>query len=202
MGFIRGFCATPIAPYLIGNSQLQADTLSRLTRSRDAVRTMVMEGLDSPAAVAWFNTMRSAHRGIQLSDEHYLYVLANFYLEPLRVLKQTQRRTLNRDEHQYYLAFWIAFAQKMELSGVPSTYHEWLTLRNRYERTHAGASEASKELMQRCLYLVVNISIPWGMRQLSRHWKTLLLPQKHRQWYNLKKSCYCALLLRCASRFL
>ena len=184
VGFIRGFCAKPIAPYLIGESQLNADTMQRLSRSRDAVRTMVIEGLDSDAANKWFQTMAHGHKHVALDDTHYLYVLANFYLEPLRVLRQ-QHKNLTKQEHAHYLAFWNKVAAKMQLTNIPTTYPQWLTLSNNYEREHAGASAESKLLMQRCLYLVVNFSIPFGFRGISRRLIINLLPQKHRDWFGL-----------------
>jgi len=45
-GFVRGFCAAPIAPYLVEESELALATLERLRRTRAIMFDAIQLGLD------------------------------------------------------------------------------------------------------------------------------------------------------------
>ncbi|BCD98820.1 hypothetical protein [Marinagarivorans cellulosilyticus] len=181
LGFIRGFCAAPIAPYLLGEGKLSVDTERRLADARNVIRDFIHKGLEASESKAHFNRMRLGHAGVSLPEEHFLYVIANFYLEPLRV-KRILGGSVTATECKMLCRFWCDVARSMGLRNIPSNYIGWLTLRRNYERRFGGTSKGSVELLNRCMQSMLGLSIPFGLRTFARAIIVALLPLSHKAW--------------------
>ena len=92
-GFIRSFCAKPIAPYLWWNrvnwrKVAVPNTYERLVRGRQMVRDAIEFGVKFLKVAPYFAKMSQAHAHVDLTDEHFLYVIANFVIDPMGALRQ------------------------------------------------------------------------------------------------------------------
>lgn len=186
--FIRGFCSYPIANYLSQSPVYQKQSIKRLTEARQIVRDAIQLGLDNPKVNIWFEKMNSRHQKLAIPNEHFLYAIANFIIEPIRVLRQRAKLRLAKSKQIEFLAFWQKFAAMMKLTNIPNTLRQWLTLRNNYEYKYQQYSTVQKQLLDISLFAMIKIIVPKGFRSLLSQLIIWQLPQKFCLNLNLQKS--------------
>jgi hypothetical protein len=157
---------------LYGHTQLLAQTHARLARTRHTLRALICEGFDSPAGQAAVQRLRDVHRGLIATGNDYRYVLATFFLEPLRWNEAFGRRPLSEAELQTLLGFWLRVGAAMEIPELPSTLDEWRCLQGEYEACHLRFTPEGNRLAQLCLQEVVKLTVPvgtrWAFRRMMR----------------------------------
>lgn len=153
---------------LYGHTQLLAQTQARLARTRQTLRDLICEGFDSEAGRAAVQRLRGAHRGVEATGDDYRYVLATFFLEPLRWNEAHGRRPLSIAELDTLLSFWHRVGEAMGIGELPPTLAEWRHLQQAYEARHLRPTPEGHRLAQLCLRDVVKLTVPWGTRWAFR----------------------------------
>jgi hypothetical protein len=157
---------------LYGHTQLLAQTHARLARTRATLRDLICDGFDSPRGQAAVQRLRDVHRGLQATPEDFRYVLATFFLEPLRWNDEFGKSPLSAAELDLLLGFWHRVGDAMHIEGLPSTLAQWRDEQRAYERRHLRFTEEGRRLAQLCLRDVVKLTVPagtrWAFRRLMR----------------------------------
>lgn len=187
-GFIRGFCAVPIADYLWHSPIYQQQIMHRLFEARQMLSAAIHLGIEHPQVQKKFKQLNSSHQSIPLHDEHFLYAVANFVIDPIRVLRLRGKKRLTQQQMQTFLAFWYEFANGMKLKVIPSTLRGWLRIRNQYEEKYKGFSAAQNQLLKVSLGTTLTLVTPPGCRSLLFQAIIWQLPQEFCQHFKLSKS--------------
>lgn len=168
LALIRMMGIGHLVTVLYGHSQLVVQTQARLTRTRATLRDLLCEGFDTPRGQAAVQRLRDVHRGLQATPEDFRYVLATFFLEPLRWNDQFGKVPLSPPELEVLLAFWRRVGECMQVEGLPNTLAQWQAGQIAYEQRHMRFTEQGHRLAQLCLRDVVKLTVPRGMRWAFR----------------------------------
>jgi hypothetical protein len=168
LGLLRTMGIADMVARLYQGSLLQSETFDRLKRTRELIKTLILEGLDSEAASAAFARMAAKHRGVSANNDEYRYVLSVFFLEPLRFNARYGQTPISESERDLLLAFWLGVGTRMRISDLPTSYAAWQTFQVDYERSHQGPTPEGRALARTSLYEVVRLVIPRGMQSLTR----------------------------------
>jgi hypothetical protein len=154
---------------LYGRSHLVDQTRLRLSRTRQTLRALICEGFESAAGRSAVQRLRDAHRGLtDTTGDDYRYVLATFFLEPLRWNEAFGRQALNAAELGTLLAFWHRVGEAMGIGDLPAHLDDWRRLQQAYEARHLRATPEGHRLAQLCLRDVVKLTVPAGTRWAFR----------------------------------
>jgi len=153
---------------LYGHARLASETHARLARTRQTVRDLICAGFESPAGLQAVQRLREVHRHVDASMEDYLYVLATFFLEPLRWNMHHARVKVSDHEEALLLSFWTRVGHVMGIEGLPNGLPEWRRLQHAYEARHMRYSPEGHRMAQLCLRDVVKLSVPVGARSMFR----------------------------------
>jgi hypothetical protein len=157
---------------LYGHTQLLAQTHARLARTRATLRELICDGFDSPRGQAAVQRLRDVHRGLQATPEDFRYVLATFFLEPLRWNEEFGRAPISPRELDLLLGFWHRVGESMHIDELPLTLAQWRAGQRDYEQQHLRFTEEGRRLAQLCLRDVVKLTVPagtrWAFRRLMR----------------------------------
>lgn len=155
---------------LYGHTLLASETHARLARTRQTLRSLICTGFESPEGRRAVQRLRDAHRHVDASAEDYRYVLATFFLEPLRWNERHATEKLTGLEETVLLSFWMKVGLAMGIEALPRTLPEWKRLQQAYEARHMGHSPEGHRLACMCLRDVVKLTVPvgtrWAFRQL------------------------------------
>ena len=184
-GFVRGFCAAPIAPYLVAESQLALATFDRLRRTRTIMYDAIQLGLKHPRVLVHCQRIQAAHAHIQLTNDHFLYVASNLVIDPIRVLRMYSQKSLTKSERYVFLQFWKQFCEAIGLEEVPETLGQWIMLRNSYERKYEAYNTDQRTLLQTCFGEVLKVSLPRYLRQAFYFALPWLVPERMRRGFDL-----------------
>jgi len=153
---------------LYGHTQLVAQTQARLARTRATLRDLICDGFDSPRGQAAVQRLRDVHCGIAATPEDYRYVLATFFLEPLRWNDQFGKTPVDAAELELLLAFWRRVGTEMRIDDLPMTLDDWRAGQRAYEARHLRFTAQGQRLAQLCLRDVVKLTVPFGTRWAFR----------------------------------
>ncbi len=153
---------------LYGHTRLVADTQNRLARTRQTLRDLICDGFDGAAGRQAVDRLRSVHCGLPATAEDFRYVLATFFLEPLRWNARHARARFTPAEQALLLAFWARVGQAMDIPDLPSSLTQWQHFQRDYESRHMGYTAEGHQLACMCLRDVVKLSVPFGTRGLFR----------------------------------
>jgi hypothetical protein len=154
---------------LYGHSHLVDQTHLRLSRTRQTLRALICEGFESEAGQSAVQRLRDAHRGLaDTTGDDYRYVLATFFLEPVRWNGAFGRHALNASELGTLLAFWHRVGEAMGIGGLPNRLADWQALQRAYEAQHLRPTPEGHHLAQLCLRDVVKLTVPAGTRWAFR----------------------------------
>jgi hypothetical protein len=153
---------------LYGHAQLVSDTYARLARTRQTVRDLICEGLDSEAGRNAVQRLRAVHRNLPANAEDFRYVLATFFLEPLRWNACHARVKLAQSEIALLLSFWTQVGQAMDIPNLPAALPQWQSLQRDYEARHMTFTREGHRLASMSLREVVKLTLPLGTRALFR----------------------------------
>ena len=168
LALIRMMSITPLVTKLYGHSALVFETHARLARTRQTVRDLICNGFDSVAGRAAIARLQEVHQHLDVNVEDFHYVLATFFLEPLRWNQRHGRHVLSGREVHLLLAFWMRLGQTMDIPNLPKQLSAWRQFQQEYEATHMRFSPEGQRLASVCLRDVVKLSLPRGMRWFFR----------------------------------
>lgn len=157
---------------LYGHTQLVAATHARLARTRATLLELIRHGFESPRGQAAVVRLRQVHAGLAATPEDFRYVLATFFLEPLRWNDEFGRAPLTPQELDVLLGFWRRVGEAMHLGGLPQALPEWRAQQRDYEARHLRFTPEGQRLARLCLRDVVKLTVPagtrWAFRRLMR----------------------------------
>jgi hypothetical protein len=153
---------------LYDGSLLQTETFNRLKRTRELIKTLILEGLDSEAGTAALSRMAAKHRGVSASSDEYRYVLSVFFLEPLRFNERFGQRPIAQGDRALLLDFWMQLGARMGIAYLLPSLAAWQKFQADYEAAHQGPTPQGRALARTSLYDVVKLVIPRGMQALTR----------------------------------
>lgn len=153
---------------LYGHTLLVSETQTRLARTRQTLRDLICHGFDSEAGQHAVDRLRAAHLNVPAKPEDYRYVLATFFLEPLRWNDCHARTRLTPSEHALLLGFWTRVGHAMEIHDLPQSLPQWQQFQRDYEVRHMGFTPEGHGLACMCLRDVVKLSVPAGTRGVFR----------------------------------
>lgn len=188
--FIRSFCSAPIAEILLNSPVYETQNLIRLDRARQICRDAIKLGFSDQQTQLGFEQMNHKHQAFNIAEEHQLYGIANFIIEPIRMLRQRAKRRLPKSEQAYFLDFWFNFAKEMKLSNIPQTLGEWLSFRNQYENKYQNFSHKQEHILKLSLFTTVKISAPFYLRAILTQMIIWQLPTPFCRQFKLTKSCF------------
>jgi hypothetical protein len=106
------------------DTKLVSETHARLARTRQTLVDLICYGFDSPEGSAAIQRLRDVHRDLKVSCEDYQYVLATFFLEPLRWSEQHGLKAVTQDEANLLLGFWMQVGHAMSIPNPPASLQE------------------------------------------------------------------------------
>lgn len=168
LGLLRTMGIADMVARLYRGSLLQSETFERLKRTRELLKVLIIEGLDSKAASEAFARMGAKHRGVTANNDEYRYVLSVFFLEPIRFNTHYGQTPFSDSERERVLKFWLAVGERMRIQDLPTNYTDWYTFQADFERAHQGPTPEGHALARTSLYEVVRLVIPRGMQNLTR----------------------------------
>ena len=125
LALIRMMGVGHLVTALYGHTQLLAQTQARLARTRATLRDLICEGFESPRGQAAVQRLRSVHQGLDATADDFRYVLATFFLEPLRWNREFGRVPLSDPELALLLAFWRRVGEAMHIENLPDGLAGW-----------------------------------------------------------------------------
>jgi hypothetical protein len=170
LALIRMMGIAHLVTSLYGHAQLVSDTHTRLARTRQTLRDLICSGFDSPSGQAAVQRLRDVHRHLNASPDDFRYVLATFFLEPLRWNAGHARTKITANEEDLLLAFWTRVGQAMGIEDLPVSLAEWKHLQRNYEARNMAYSPQGHRLACMCLRDVVKLTLPIGTRWTFRQW--------------------------------
>lgn len=168
LALIRMMGIAHLVTALYGHAQLVSQTQARLARTRQTLRELICHGFDSEAGRAALQRLREVHRHVPADASDYRYVLATFFLEPLRWNERHARVKLDADETALLLGFWQRVGHEMGISELPGTLPQWRQLQREYEARCMGRTAEGERLARLCLRDVVKLTVPFGTRWAFR----------------------------------
>lgn len=168
LALIRMMGIAHLVESLYGHTKLVSETHARLARTRQTVVDLICYGFDSRKGSAAIQRLRDAHRNLKVSTEDYRYVLAIFFLEPLRWNEQHASKAMTQDEANLMLRFWMQVGHAMTIPNLPASLEEWKDFQKDYEARYMGFTSQGHRLALMCLRDVVKISLPRGTQGIFR----------------------------------
>jgi len=168
LALIRMMGIAHLVTALYGHAQLVSQTQARLARTRQTLRDLICHGFDSDAGRAAMQRLRDVHRNVPADASDYRYVLATFFLEPLRWNAAHARVTLEAHEMALLLAFWQRVGREMGMTELPESLPQWRQLQHDYEARCMAHTPEGERLARLCLRDVVKLTVPWGTRWAFR----------------------------------
>jgi hypothetical protein len=170
LALIRMMGVAHLVTTLYGHALLVSETQARLARTRQTLRELICHGFDSDAGRLAVQRLREAHRHVKADADDYRYVLATFFLEPLRWNAEHARVKLDSQEEALLLAFWQRVGQEMHITELPATLPQWRQFQQAYEARHLRHTPEGERLARMCLRDVVKLTVPLGTRWAFRQW--------------------------------
>ncbi|MFT3928596.1 MAG: oxygenase MpaB family protein [Myxococcales bacterium] len=168
LGLLRTMGIAGMVSRLYAGSLLQSETFQRLQRTRELIKTLILEGLDSEAGRAALDRMATKHRGVTATNDEYRYVLSVFFLEPLRFNQHFGAQPFSQRDRDLLLDFWLQVGARMGIADLVPSLHEWMRFQADFEAAHQGPTPAGHALARTSLYEVNRLVIPRGMQGLTR----------------------------------
>jgi hypothetical protein len=168
LALIRMMGIAHLVTALYGHAQLVSQTQARLARTRQTLRDLICNGFDSEAGRAAMQRLRDVHRNVPADADDYRYVLATFFLEPLRWNGRHARVKLDASETALLLGFWQSVGKGMGMTGLPESLPQWQQLQHDYEQRCMAHTPEGERLARMCLRDVVKLTVPWGTRWAFR----------------------------------
>lgn len=170
LALIRMMGIAHLVTALYGHAQLVSQTQARLARTRQTLRDLICNGFDSEVGQAAMQRLRDVHRNVPASAEDYRYVLATFFLEPLRWNRAHARVRLDEREETLLLGFWQRVGVEMGIAELPGTLVAWREMQRAYEERCLAHTPEGERLARMCLRDVVKLTVPVGTRWAFRQW--------------------------------
>lgn len=168
LGLLRTMGIADMVSRLYAGSLLQSETFQRLQRTRELIKILILEGLDSETGKAALARMGQKHRGVTASNDEYRYVLSVFFLEPLRFNQHFGALPFSQRDRDLLLTFWLDVGTRMGIADLLPTLSDWTRFQADYEAVHQGPTAEGHALARTSLYEVVRLVIPRGMQTLTR----------------------------------
>ena len=168
LALIRMMGIAHLVTTLYGHAQLVSQTQARLARTRQTLRELICHGFESAAGQAALQRLRDVHRHVPADASDYRYVLATFFLEPLRWNARHARVKLEAHETALLLAFWQRVGREMGMSELPESLPQWQQLQREYEARCMARTPEGERLARLCLRDVVKLTVPFGTRWAFR----------------------------------
>jgi hypothetical protein len=168
LGLLRTMGIADMVARLYHGSLLQSETFNRLQRTRELIKTLIIEGVDSDPGKQAIARMAAKHRAVTASNDEYRYVLSVFFLEPLRFNRRFGFQRFTQGDLELMLNFWLQVGARMGIDDLLPSLDGWLAFQAAYESAHQGPTPEGRALARASLYEVVRLVIPRGMQRLTR----------------------------------
>ena len=168
LGLLRTMSIADMVPRLYRGTLLESETFTRLQRTRQLIKTLIVAGVDSAAGEAAIARMAAKHRAVRADNDEYRYVLSVFFLEPLRFNQRFGFRPLHERDLGVLLEFWMLVGTRMGIAELQPSLSAWRDFQASYEARHQGPTREGQALARAALYEVVRLVIPRGMQNLTR----------------------------------
>lgn len=168
LGLLRTMGIRDMVARLYTGSLLATQTFTRLKRTREAIATLIVEGLSSERGREALARIERAHRHVTASNDEYRYVLSVFFLEPMRFNLHHGRRRFSTGDLDLLLSFWTEVGERLNIRELLPSLAAWAEFQLEFERAHQGASDQGHALARASLYEVVRLVIPRGMQRVTR----------------------------------
>jgi hypothetical protein len=168
LALIRMMGMADLVTRLYGHTALKTQTQRRRERTRNTIQALVIHGFENEHGRAALQKLCQAHMGLKASQEDYQYVLATFFLEPLRWNALYGRTAMTQAEIEVLLDFWHRLGFEMKILDHPRSLNEWVVFQRDVESRRLRFSPEGQNLAYNCLNEVVKLSLPWGTRHLFR----------------------------------
>lgn len=168
LGLLRTMGIRDMVSRLYAGSLLATQTFTRLKRTREAIATLIIDGLSSERGREALSRIERAHRHVTASNDEYRYVLSVFFLEPMRFNQHHGRRRFSTADLDLLLAFWMEVGQRLNIRELLPSLAAWADFQREFEQVHQGPSPQGAALARASLYEVVRLVIPRGLQAVTR----------------------------------
>ena len=168
LGLLRTMGIRDMVSRLYTGSLLATQTFTRLKRTREAIATLIVDGLDSPRGREALGRIERAHQHVTASNDEYRYVLSVFFLEPMRFNREYGRRAFSATDLSLLLSFWTEVGERLKIRALLPSLEAWAEFQREFERVHQGPTEQGRALARASLYEVVRLVSPKGMQEVTR----------------------------------
>lgn len=147
LGYYQTLAAPSIAALLVQTQEIERRPRKRAYDTGLLMYELFTHGFDHPQGRAVVRRLNQLHRGHDISNEDFLYVLAAFAVVPTRFINRYGWRPLTVHETTATWAFYAELARRMNLRDVPDSYAALEALFHNYEQQHLHPTVGSKRLM-------------------------------------------------------
>jgi len=147
LGYYQTLAAPRIAALLVQTREIERRPRKRAYDTGLLMYELFTHGFDHPQGRAVVRRLNQLHRGHDISNEDFLYVLAAFAVVPTRFINRYGWRRLTVHETTATWAFYAELGRRMNLRDVPDSYAALEALFYNYEQQHLQPTAGSKRLM-------------------------------------------------------
>jgi hypothetical protein len=168
LALVRMMGIAHLVTSLYGHALLVSETHARLARTRKTLRDLICCGFDSAEGRAAVQRLCEVHRPLKADPDDFRYVLATFFLEPIRWNEQHARTRLTPEEEALLLEFWERVGRSMGMADMPASLPQWKQFQRDYEARRMAYTAEGHRLAGMCLRDVVKLTLPFGTRWMFR----------------------------------
>jgi ER-bound oxygenase mpaB/B'/Rubber oxygenase, catalytic domain len=150
----RTFAVPSIGELLSNTGEFTERTQKRYDDTELILDAVLEHGFGSEQGRAAIRRMNQMHRGYPISNADMLYVLSVFVVVPIRWMAKYGWRELCQQERIASANYYRELGRQMNIKGIPSTYRDFGTLMDAYERAHFGFSKGGREVSDATLDLM------------------------------------------------
>lgn len=143
----------------IGNLLYRTGELTERVQKRYDDTGLILDavlehGFGSETGRAAIRRMNQMHRSYPISNEDLRYVLCTFVVVPMRWLDRYGWRRLSETERVAGANYYRELGRHMGIKGIPTTYQEFATLLDGYERAHFDYDQGARAVADATLELM------------------------------------------------
>jgi mpaB/rubber oxygenase-like protein len=146
LAFFKTFAAPTIAGLLHSTGEFTERGQKRYDDTDLLLSAFAEDGWAGETGARALRRMNQIHRGFDIANDDFLYVLSAMVVEPIRWNERFGWRPLLERERQAAYVFWREIGKRMAIRDIPATIEELAALNAEYERTRFAATDAGRAL--------------------------------------------------------
>ena len=156
MAFYRTFAVPRIAELLGRTGEVERQPTKRSYDTALVMFELIAAGFDDPRGREMVRLLNHVHRGWNIAQEDFTYVLCTFIAVPTRWIERHGWRPVLAAEKTATFTFYRELGRRMAIDDLPSDYDDACRRLDAYEAVHLRSSETGAALMRATMLLFRN----------------------------------------------